>query len=425
MNQIEFIYEGRTIIIERDLEDKMKDLFNKFANKAKLDLNDINFLYNGDILNDESKYNEINKGNNKITILVNDKRQKLFLEFKLNDYNIFMNFGKKLNIKLEHGESLNKKRYNGSFSLDDLKKKSKLFKMYDCIQDTYKDIKKLLEKNLFYIKANEKTITLCINETVGIDYDIVFPLEEASLDIKEIVDELCEKNINLEKKVDILTEKNTNLENIIKEMDLKFENQINEINLKFEKKIYDLESQIKILISNNNDGLTNDERNKIKSFFSEKIPKQLNLLYSGFDREEFFEKCNGKDNLLFLIHDERGKKYGGYMSSKLIKNEKEDEKGVIIRDEKSFLFNLDLSKKFTVIKPEQAIIVRDDYLICFGGNFSGSDFFIFDNKAKKFYGEKEKAGSYNTDSYGDYNYETTGGKGRCKMNELKIYQLLF
>lgn len=34
-----------------------------------------------------------------------------------------MNFGKKLNIKLEQGESLNKKRYNGSFSLDDLKKK--------------------------------------------------------------------------------------------------------------------------------------------------------------------------------------------------------------------------------------------------------------------------------------------------------------
>ena len=209
-------------------------------------------------------------------------------------------------------------------------------------------------------------------------------------------------------------------------MNLKFENQINEISLKFEKKIDDLESQIKILISNNNDGLTNDERNKVKLLFNEKIPKGLNLLYSGFDREEFFEKCNGKDNLLFLIHDERGKKYGGYMSSKLIKNEKEDEKGKIIRDEKSFIFNLDSLKKFTVIKPEQAIIIRDDYLICFGGNFSGNDFFIYDNKAVKFYGDmREKVGSYNTDSYGDYNYETTGGKGSCKMNELKIYQLLF
>lgn len=33
MNEIEFIYEGGTIIIERDLEDKMKDIFNKFVNK--------------------------------------------------------------------------------------------------------------------------------------------------------------------------------------------------------------------------------------------------------------------------------------------------------------------------------------------------------------------------------------------------------
>ena len=62
----------------------------------------------------------------------------------------------------------------------------------------------------------------------------------------------------------------------------------------------------------------------------------------------------------------------------------------------------------------------------FWRKFFWKRFFIYDNKAVKFYGDmREKVGSYNTDSYGDYNYETTGGKGSCKMNELKIYQLLF
>ena len=43
-------------------------------------------------------------------------------------------------------------------------------------------------------------------------------------------------------------------------------------------------------------------------------------------------------------------KYGGSMSSKLVKNEKGID--INIRDQKSFIFNLDTLKKFMVIKPE-------------------------------------------------------------------------
>ena len=166
-------------------------------------------------------------------------------------------------------------------------------------------------------------------------------------------------------------------------------------------------------------GLTADER-RIKSLFDEKIPKKFNLLYNGLDREEFFEKCNGKDNLLFLINDERGMKYGGYMSPKLIKNEKG--KSINIRDEKSFIFNLDTLKKFKVIKPEQAIEIRDGYLICFGGNAKGNDFYIRDNKSIYFPGT---AGMNSTDSYGDKNYETIKSYNGNKIKDIKIFQLFF
>ena len=424
MNEAEFIYNGNTTIIQCGLEDKLKDICNKFTTKTQLNINNLYFLCNGNTINLESKFNQINQGKNKIKILVNNinETQNLFLEFKINNYNVIINFTKSFDIKVEYGESLNKKIYNGSFTLEELKNKSKFFKMFDSVQETYNDIKLLLDQNSFYIQTYEKSITLCIKKQLGIQYDIVFPLKEGSVDIKEIVAELCEKNIVLERKIDILTEKNLNLEK-----------QINEINIKYEKKIDDLEKQIKNILNekneileinenicNQNDGLTNDEREKINKLFDEKIPKKFNLLYNGLDREEFFEKCNGKDNLLFLINGERGMKYGGYMSSKLIKNKKG--KSINIRDEKSFIFNLDTLKKFKVIKPEQAIEIRDGYLICFGGNASGNDFYIYDNKT---FISRGTAGMNSTDSYGDKNYEITIGKGCYKVNDIKIYQLFF
>ena len=145
------------------------------------------------------------------------------------------------------------------------------------------------------------------------------------------------------------------------------------------------------------------------------------MLYSGFDREEFFKKCNGKNNLLFLANDyERGEKFGGFMSSKLIKNE--EGKCRIIRDEKSFIFNLNSLKKFKVIEPEKAIVIQKGYIICFGGEEESNDFYIYDNKDIF---DPESATNNKNDSYEDINNETTNSNDICKINELKIFQINF
>ena len=47
--------------------------------------------------------------------------------------------------------------------------------MFDTVQETYNDIKLLLDQNSFYIQTYEKSITLCIKKQIGIQYDIVFP----------------------------------------------------------------------------------------------------------------------------------------------------------------------------------------------------------------------------------------------------------
>ena len=154
MNEAEFIYKGNPTIIQCSLEDKMKNICQKFTTKTQLNINNLYFLYNGNIINLESQFNQINQGKNKIKILVNViiETHILFLKFKLNNYNTIINFTNNLDIKVEYGESFNKKIYNGSFSLEELKNKSKFFKMFDSVQETYKDIKLLLDKILFIFK---------------------------------------------------------------------------------------------------------------------------------------------------------------------------------------------------------------------------------------------------------------------------------
>ena len=140
---------------------------------------------------------------------------------------------------------------------------------------------------------------------------------------------MCKKNNELEKKVNDLNERVNQLEN----------------DLKMIKDAFVLDSS---------------DENVIKDFF-EKKPKASKLIYNGKDRNNFFVNCEGKKNLLFLVKDTKGNKFGGYMSSTLIKND-----DLNIKDENSFIFSVQNKKKFKVLNPSKAIYVRSEYLITFG-----------------------------------------------------------
>ena len=69
MAEIVFIYDGRSMTIQCNINKKMKDICINLSNKINANINSLTFLYGGRILNLEKKYNEITK-ENKITILV-------------------------------------------------------------------------------------------------------------------------------------------------------------------------------------------------------------------------------------------------------------------------------------------------------------------------------------------------------------------
>ena len=215
--------------------------------------------------------------------------------------------------------------------------------------------------------------------------------------------ELKLKNINLEKKCNELEIKNINLEKKINELYQKFEVIYQKYNKLSNNK------EIQKIVSN-----SNEESNlisKIQIFFDKSI-KGINLVYNGFDRNKFFDKCSGKNNLLFLVKDKNGNEFGGYMSSTFIKDENKE---LIIKDKNAFIFNLQNKKKFHVIKADKAINSRSSYLICFGGDhYDGNDLYIHGNK---------NGGMNTTDYYGDKDYETSNGSQKFEISEFRVYHI--
>ena len=82
MVEVLFIYKGQQIIIQCNIEDKIKDIINKFKNIIKEEDNNLCFLYNEDKINEELKLNQILDitNENKLNILVNNssnEKQKI------------------------------------------------------------------------------------------------------------------------------------------------------------------------------------------------------------------------------------------------------------------------------------------------------------------------------------------------------------
>jgi len=59
MLEVLFIYEGQQIVIQSSIEDKIKDIINKFKNKIKEEDNNLCYIYNGDKINEELTFNQI------------------------------------------------------------------------------------------------------------------------------------------------------------------------------------------------------------------------------------------------------------------------------------------------------------------------------------------------------------------------------
>ena len=145
----------------------------------------------------------------------------------------------------------------------------------------------------------------------------------------------------------------------------------------------------------------------------------IKLLYRGSrdgDRTKTCHKlCDNKQNVLIIIQSDKGYTFGGY--SKIgFKTTKKSEFKI---DNNSFLFSIDLQKKYPVVENDTALDYNNDYWgLCFfvslyfKDNFMNLDNnYIGDYIKEYFKGLKDK-------------YEMNGGESIFKIKELEVFQLL-
>ena len=76
MAKVIFTYNGNETIIQCNIDEKMKDICQRFAKKLQIEIDKIYFIYNGSKINEELNFNEQaneeDRKRNIMNVLVND-----------------------------------------------------------------------------------------------------------------------------------------------------------------------------------------------------------------------------------------------------------------------------------------------------------------------------------------------------------------
>ena len=147
MSQVVFIYEGRDILIQCNINQKMKKICTLFCSKIKQNINSLAFLYGGKILDLNKAFNEITK-ENKIRVLVYNND---------NVNEICPKCGKILKNKIiddiiELNDNINDTLVGLSSQIDNIINDLKNKKEIKCINNQLKNVNVLLNKSIGDIK---------------------------------------------------------------------------------------------------------------------------------------------------------------------------------------------------------------------------------------------------------------------------------
>ena len=80
MSEVDYIYKTITTTIKCSKNEKMKDIFQKFVSKVNIDINSVNFLYEGNQIKEDLTFEKIlniyNRNQNKMVVIVNLKNKE-------------------------------------------------------------------------------------------------------------------------------------------------------------------------------------------------------------------------------------------------------------------------------------------------------------------------------------------------------------
>jgi len=330
---------------------------------------------------------------------------------------------------IEETDCIKNYLYKSEFSLDDLKQLSKLFRIFDSIDEAYNDISDIKIKK---VELNEIDINLILTSLSSKTENISIKVKKSSLsnekineilfnelnEIKTVLKEEKLKNENLKKLVDELVKKNNLLENKVKELLdwknnelIKYENNEKDNNVKeqIDSKIIKTKEEIELL----------SKRLTSKGFINNhKVI--FHLLYrasrDGDSPYDYHNKCDGKSNTLCVIQTIKGCKFGGYTETTIKSGDCEDYK-----DPNAFVFSLNKYKIYENLKKgENAVCHSKNW----GPIFRGEAFAVWDQNFFSY--NMHQVGSKLASHYGIMNqdYEINNGEANFGIKELEVYQII-
>ena len=345
--------------------------------------------------------------NSKAKFELEKENQKFNIELSLKE--------KKLELSIIQENSIPSTVYSKEYSLEDLQKIAKYFKIFDLIEDVFEDFREKLSKKSYEINFEEIGETINIKIITNVfksDFNLEIPLKK--LEPETVIKDLC---ITIKKHDDEIQEILK-----IKEPEKKLYEKIEEL----EQKIKNLEEKINLqkkdraemILFEKSTIIKNDfERKMIESFINindtskkEFVP---NLLFKatvdGDKAEEFHKKCDYMGSTLTIVLSETGRRFGGYTSISWDKS-----KGNYCTEGINFLFSLDTRNYYKNTSGSYHTYHNSSY----GPTFGGHDLYISNECLNKRHSYVAK-NSYGTSA----NYELNGGTQYFKVLDYEVFQI--
>lgn len=295
-------------------------------------------------------------------------------------------------VNVSEDESVPMINYNLKYSLSDLGKINRYFRMFESLEELIPELKNLCDEKKVKIQKNKGSVILTLNVPLKVQKEAYLTLPQAEMEPKQVIADLCSTVNELKKK--------------IKSMEISYipEEKL-EKNLK-SKEIFLDEEEKKMV----NKWILNT----MKSEQGKNV--QMTLLYKmsahGNSSSNFHGYCNGKSPTLSLIRTTKGYRFGGFTTVSW------SSRGSSANDPNAFIFSLEFKEKYLSNDGEYAIYDDGSYGPSFGGNY---DFRI----ANQCNNNNNSICNYPYNYYGTRARGLTGGVYQFKVSEIEVYKIDF
>ena len=339
---------------------------------------------------------------------MNLQNKKLFQIASNNtNYSLSLSYNDKLILfEIEKEGEFPKQEYSLLVDLNQLNLINKYFSQFENFSEIQSSFETLIEMKKLNIKNDEKEKVMKINIINPMnkkEFSFDIPLKEKTL--KNEIDSIIPYIKSLNDKINKMENRINVLENKV--------NELYSIKEEYTKLKKEKLEQNNLLFPQSNIIKSEDE-NLILSWLDKK-PFKINLLFDskidGDTISTFYKKCQKKCPTMIFFKTTSGSRFGGYTTQFWI------ESGGFIKDDKSFLFSLDLKGKYKVNNKDYALYC-DKHFFQFGGccfkicNNCTSVNTNYLNNGNRFY--------YIPDNFG-----LTGGDKNFIISSYEVYQIEF